>query len=424
MSVQFLIVVVTTAALVLIVRAALGASVARRALPVLLLAYGARLLVHVLVLRGSLIHYGGDNFWYEMKAVEVAAYWRNEGFQFVTAEQIPSLSFAAVPCNLFAIVVYLCGGPAPFACTGVVALIACLLCIVMYRFALIVGADERAAFLLLVVTAFMPAFLLHTSDTFKDGLNVLLVVSCLALAASNAQRFDVRRLLALGPLLWALWYVRPYMVAMCAVPLVLSSAVVRRSPLPRPLHIALIVSVLAALFVMSADGGPVEIMQGQLEYGQSEFARRANADGGSGVIFDDGGNAWNAIAPKLLYTLLAPFPWMGGSVVLQLGKVDMLVWYFILYSAFRGGRRLWRDDRAMLVILLLFIVPGLITYATTMANVGLIFRQRMPIVMVTSLLAAVAWSRTRPGRQRNGKDIATQESPDGIGGFASSNLRA
>ena len=31
-----------------------------------------------------------------------------------------------------------------------------------------------------------------------------------------------------------------------------------------------------------------------------------------------------------------------------------------------------------------------------MSNIGLMFRQRIPIVMVTSLLSAIAWTRTPP----------------------------
>lgn len=144
------------------------------------------------------------------------------------------------------------------------------------------------------------------------------------------------------------------------------------------------------------DGGAMETALGQLDFAQSEEARRSYASQGSGVLFDDSGNAWGSLIPKLLYTLLAPFPWSEGSATLQLGKIEMLIWYFMLYSAVRGARQLWRHDRRVLLILLLFIVPSTIAYATTVANVGLIFRQRIPIVMVTSLLSAVAWSRRRP----------------------------
>ncbi len=400
---EYIIVAAAATILVFLVQSSLDGHVARRALRVLLLAFVARLVIHVLVMR-SLLPYGGDNYTYEHRALEIVAYWKREGFQFVTSDQIPSLYSVAVPCNIFALIMYVCGGPALLACTSVIALMACALCIVMYRFARVIGADERSSFRLLVLMAFMPAFLLHTSDTFKDGFNVFLVVSCLALATSNVQRFDIRKVLLLAPLLWALWNVRPYMVFMCGLPLILGFVGARRA-LPF-CTLALLAGVLASLafFPGAAPNAAVETMQEQLELGQSEAVRLANAETGSGVVFDDGGNPWSAFAPKLVYTVLSPFPWMGGSVVLQLAKIETLVWYYLLFCAARGTRRLWVQDRRVLMLLLLFIVPCTIVYATTMSNIGLIFRQRMPIVMIVSLLSAVAWTRTpqRPGQAPSG----------------------
>ncbi|MEU4533867.1 hypothetical protein AB0G15_03265 [Streptosporangium sp. NPDC023825] len=373
---------------------------ASRAIPVLLLAFAARLVVHVLVMQPRLIEYGGDNRVYLAKAMEVAAYWRHEGFWFVTSDQIPSIYSMEVPCNLFGVIVYLCDGPATLACTAVLATLSGGLCVVMYRFALTVGADERAAFRLLVVVAFLPALLLHTSDTFKDGINAFLVVACLWLVVSNVRRFDVRKLVAVIPLLWALWHVRPYMVLMCAVPLVFGLSPVQRKLSVHSLIVSILVLIPILVLIAQADGGAsFTALQEQLDQGQSEMVRRSSAEGGSGVLFEDGGDAWGALVPKLFYTLLAPFPWMGGSLALQLGKVDTFLWYYLLYSALRGARRLWGHNRALLFALVLFVAPGTVAYATTMSNIGLIFRQRMPIMLVVSVLAAVAWTEAGRGER-------------------------
>ncbi|MFF4127303.1 hypothetical protein ACFYYP_27575 [Microbispora rosea] len=394
---EYIVVAAAVPALAVVVHAGLPGAVARRAFPVLLLAFLVRLLVHVFVTRGGVIEYGGDNLGYEARAMEIVAAWKREGLHFVTGEENPSLVGVALPCHIFAVVMYLCGGPASLACTAVVALVACALCVVMYRFARQLGADERAAFLLLVIMAFLPSFLLHTSDMYKDGFNAFLVVAALHAGVSIARRFETRRALVLGSLLWALWYVRPYMVFMLAIPLALSLLGVERGVSPRRLlAFGALLAGAASLFA-GVVGGPVETMMHQLDIGQSDAVREANGDGGSGVFFNDGGNAWNALGPKLVYTLFSPFPWSSGSLALQLGKIDVLIWYFLLYAAVRGSRILWRTDRRVLLILLLFIVPSTVAYATTVANIGLIFRQRMPIVMVVGLLAAVLWSRNSGG---------------------------
>jgi hypothetical protein len=393
--VEYLIIAAAAVTLVFLINMNLDSRAARRALPVLLVAFTVRLVIHVLVMRGNIIDYGGDNLHYELKALEIVEYWRREGFQYVTSDEIAGLHTVTVPCQIFAIVIYLCDGPASLACTAVVALAACALCIMMYKLARLIGADERAAFILLTVTAFMPAFLLHTSDTYKDGFNAFLVVACLGLGFSSVRNFDVRKLLLLGPLLWALWHVRPYMVFMCAVPLIFSVAIFKRALSPHGMLVFGAVLLSALLFI-----APLEAMQEQLEYGQSENVRRANALGSSGVLFEDSGRAWEALGLKLVYTLMAPFPWADGSLTLQLGKIDVLIWYYLFYSAVRGVRRLWRYDRGMVLILLMFIVPSTVVYATSMANIGLIFRQRIPIVMIVSLLSAVAWTRISREKQQ------------------------
>ncbi|MEO3857320.1 hypothetical protein [Acrocarpospora sp. B8E8] len=387
--VEFLVVMMMVVALFWLVRAALPLTVGRRALLILLGAFAVRLLVHVLVIRTDMLGYGGDHLSYEAWATDIAEYWSVHEFRFVTGNEMSRLHSVAVPCNLFALVIAFCGGPAPLACTAVVGFIACALCVVLFRAARLVGADEPAALRLLLIIAFLPSFLFHTSDTFKDGINAFLVIFCLYLAISNLYRFGALKLVLLALALVALWQVRPYMVFMCALPLAVGLVRARWA-------IAVGLAVAGAgLFVLRQL--PLEIMQEQLDRGQSELVRHANAVGGSGVVFADGGDPWALLGPKLLYTLFSPFPWADGSLVFQLGKIDTLVWYALLALAIVGARRLWRRDPRLLLILALFLIPATVAYATTMANVGLILRQRMPIVMVASLLAALAWTKLPAG---------------------------
>ncbi|WP_113701583.1 hypothetical protein [Nonomuraea lactucae] len=396
---EYIIVAAAAVSLMLLVRACFDTETAWRVFPVLAMAFLTRLVIHVLFLRSGSLGYGGDNLGYELTAMEIVDFWKSEGFQLVSTEEVNSLYSASVPCHVFALVIYACGGFAPLACTSLVALLACALCIVMYKFARLIGAEERPAFRLLVLVAFIPAFLVHTSDMFKDGFNAFLVVACLGLAASNVQRFDIRKVLLLAPLLWALWHVRPYMVFMCAIPLLLGIVNPRHVLSLRLVAISVAALVCAAVFVEDITASsPALMVTEELEHGQAENVRRSNASDDSGIEFDDGGNAWSNLAPKLLYTLLSPFPWMGGSMALQFGKLEALLLYYLLYCAGRGVRRLWHSDRRMLLLLLLFIVPGTIAYATTVANIGLIFRQRIPIVLIISLLSAVSWNRLPEGR--------------------------
>jgi hypothetical protein len=135
--------------------------------------------------------------------------------------------------------------------------------------------------------------------------------------------------------------------------------------------------------------------------------------GGSAITFDESSDSpWSAIGPKLIYTVFSPFPWMGGSIGLQLGKIDTLVWYYILFAAACAARLMWSRDRRTLLMLTLFLGGGFLAYAMTIANVGLIFRQRMPLVMVTTVLASVYWThRERLTRRRPDSPVAILARP-------------
>jgi hypothetical protein len=366
-------------------------------------AFAVRLFVHVVFLRSELLEYGGDNWNYEGLAYRIASDWRLTGIRFMTESDIPSLHGVAVPCNMFALLAFATNGePIPVAATAMIAVIAFILCLVIYKFSMLMGADDKSALRLFVITALGPSFVIHTSDMYKDGLNALLVVGALYIAVDVAKRFSPSKLVLLGPVLWMLWHVRPYMVLMCALPIVLGLIGLKRVLSVRGALVTMI-ALLVALVVLESGGerGAVDYAQETFDSATSQTVREANAEGNSGVTFDDGGKAWGALAPKLAYTLFSPFPWSSGTLVFQLGKLETFLWYYLLYSAVRGLGFLWKNSREELLLLAMFLVPATLAYATSMSNVGLIFRQRMPIVIVTSILSSVVWTHLPGGARAN-----------------------
>lgn len=398
---QFLIVAAFLGALVALVRINFDEVLAGKLLPYFVLGFVARLVVHVVALRSGLLEYGGDSTVYEDTAHMVAAMWRSNGISFVTDADLPILKSVAVPINIFALIEFICGGTATIACTAFVALVACSLCIVIFRFARLIGADDPSASRLLLITLFGPSFVIHTSDMYKDGINAFLVVTALYLAVRVAKELSIVRIIAILPLLWCLWYVRPYMVFMCALPLALAVIGLKRAL--SVWSVSLILLALVAGLVLSADQERPDALayaEEQFDRGSSVTTREDNAQGGSGVTFDDGGNAWGALGPKLVYTVLSPFPWSSGSVAFQLGKIETMLWYYLLYCALKGLPWYWKNDRETLLLIGLFVVPATLAYATSMSNIGLIFRQRMPITIMVSLLSAVVWTRAARDQSR------------------------
>jgi hypothetical protein len=194
-----------------------------------------------------------------------------------------------------------------------------------------------------------------------------------------------------------LWYVRHYLVFISVAPLLVGFVGLGKGSLARQIVLGVGMTLAAALAFNSSLGqNALGEMLGTFDHASDANIRQENQHGASGVAFDDGGRAFGAIHLKILYTLFSPFPWQGGSFAMQMGKLDTLVWYYLFSRLLRSSARLWRLDRSIFFMFLVFLVPLTIAYATTMANIGLILRQRFPIVFIGAMLGMLSWPAT-PG---------------------------
>jgi hypothetical protein len=149
------------------------------------------------------------------------------------------------------------------------------------------------------------------------------------------------------------------------------------------------------LIATQAADGALEFGMRTFDVATSENSLDWNARGGSGVEFS--GSPWITFPQKLIYTLLSPFPWdfRSTSIGFQVGKIDAIIWMFFMFRGIRGARRMWEDDRGTLLMFLVVLIPLTVAYATTMANIGLILRQRFPIVLLGSVLAVRGVPKSR-----------------------------
>ena len=278
-------------------------------------------------------------------------------------------------------------------CTALVAFCAALTCLNLYRLAVELGADDGMAFRVAAIVLFSPAFLFYTSDMYKDGLVLLLISGALGSAFRLVRRLSVLHVVLGALSLLGLWYVRFYLVFVTIVPLLVGLSGLGSKSVARPMFAA-VLGALAFLVIETTTGFFGEMTEtgnSAFALATSEAALEGNAAAGSGVSFGDGGAAFGSLGPKILYTLFAPFPWQSGSIGLQLGKIEVLLWYYLLYRAWKSGRRLWREEPVLLLMFLSFLLPSTIMYATIMTNIGLIVRERMAIVMIGSVLATLSW---------------------------------
>jgi hypothetical protein len=96
------------------------------------------------------------------------------------------------------------------------------------------------------------------------------------------------------------------------------------------------------------------------------------------------------------YFALGPAPWQLHNLRQVSALPDLLVWWFLLPSLWRGIREGWRRrGREVLVYLLpaLFVTVGL---ALLVANFGTVVRERMQVVILLIPLMGLGWSIRHP----------------------------
>ncbi len=361
----------------------------RLAIP-LLAGYVLRLIIQSFIRDVPLFSHGigGDYTAYESWAQVIAATWHHTGLHFITQSEVIEVGPTSLPPNLFALVIYLNDGLTRIGCTSTVAFAAAMSIFNIYTLSLQFGAREKDALLVAMLLYFNPTFVFYTSDMFKDGLVVCFTIGALASAIRLSFKLSALHAIIGLACIFALWYVRFYLVFVTVAPLLVGSIGMGSKSVVRPLLVALALGASTIALVAFTD-----ILQLASQRASDTFQTatgimvQANAaSGGSSVAFDDGGSPFGALGAKLAYMLFSPFPWASGSFGFHVGKLDCVLWYYLLYRAVRGVRL---ANPRLVIALATFIVPCTFMYAMSMANVGLIVRQRLVVVFATAVLAAL-----------------------------------
>jgi hypothetical protein len=371
----------------------------------LVVTFASRLLLHWVVRNVAFFSHGlgGDAITYEYFAQWIAEHWTVHGFKFLTAADNDVMGTASLPPNMFAAIVYLNGGqPAPVGCTALVALAICLAALNFFKLAIELGARRGLATNVTIVLFSSPALIFYTADMYKDGLVLMFVLGAVASAIRVSRKFSLLHM-AIGLMcLFALWFVRFYLVFLASLPVLVGYMGFGSKGYLRPFLSLLGLTLVLGVLIQSQQGNELRTtIDGTFTVATDKAAIDGNALGGSAVQL---GMGIGSLPIRLIYTLFSPFPWMGGTMGLQLGKIDTLLFWYFLYRAAIATRKLLRSDRSTLVSLLVFIVPCTVAYAFTMANMGLMLRQRLPIVVMVALLATLSWpSREEVARAREAR---------------------
>jgi hypothetical protein len=269
-----------------------------------------------------------------------------------------------------------------------------------------------------LVVALLPAQVVFTSTTLKDS-GIWAGISTLALVAAIAGRSSGRRLALLGlaaaALLVYLGGMRyPTMVIAgwsLAIALLFSAGAWRLRLARAGGAAALALAIPWAAFGLGP-GGIDDVLHAHppsyLRAVNAEQARARivaplapgvphRARGADEVSFS--GADVTHIPAGVSAVLLEPFPWQsGGSLALNLARIESVLWYAILALAVLGVTRLRRLDLRVMAFPLLAGGLALLMYALTEGALGTAYRHRGELVYVVAILAAYGAAWLRAGR--------------------------
>jgi hypothetical protein len=258
---------------------------------------------------------------------------------------------------------------------------------------------RRAGYL----TALLPSLVLWQVLLLKDGISLLGAVLTLACFLMLRERFRAWLLapLTLGVVLVGV--TRPYEVlflaAACGSSLIIGDGARRFFQSVAALSV---VTVMAVLVLRQTWSVPLEFDSQSLV--DQIMRTRAGLAAGTGsamphdivdVASPGGMLLWAPIG--LFYFFMAPIPFTGGSAISLATSPEMLVWYALLPSIWKGLRQALRRHRRQTLPLLVFLLVSSMSWSMLVTNVGTLYRFRGQVVFVPLILLAIRWSsRQRP----------------------------
>lgn len=379
---------------------------------ILLAGYGLRVIVSLFVRDLPLFQYGtgGDFTHYEVLGTWVSELWQRD-FHYVTQADIPEIGPTSLPPNLFALVFAVNGGPTPLGATAIVALLAVLTIYMLYRTAVELGSDPVIAERIATLLLFSPAFFMYTSDCYKEGLVLFFVVLGLRSSLRLSAEWSTADAIFGAIATLGLFNVRFYLVFVTLSPLAVGLLGSGRSILRTITASLAVAGGSIAMFTFSpAVRDATNVVSMAFDTGATQIDFTAP---GSLVAFGDAADPFSQIGLKIVYTLFAPFPWQGGSIGFQIGKLESILGYYLIYRSCISMRRLWSEDRLRLFMFLVFLVPTTVMYAASIYNIGLIVRERMPIMLVFGLLATLGFPAAKTASDEEGVEGGEGDPGDG-----------
>jgi hypothetical protein len=286
--------------------------------------------------------------------------------------------------------IYLLFGPYPLIPKLINCLIGALIVPAVFDLALRMGASAWAALRAATFATWFPSLVLWSALNIRDAWIVLLIVLICRESLILQDRPNPTSLFVLATAILAIVQFRDYILFAVTGPMVVSFLARNSRNMGRNLVLGAIAAVLV-IYADQAAGANRKLRTFDLE--EIQDIRYWNTVGASSQ-FEQADISTPAKAalflPKgLAYFLLAPFPWMLGSIRQVLAVPETLFFYSLFLPIYRGVRNLIRHHLGSSLMALLITAGLTLGYALGEGNAGTAYRHRAQLLSFFLIFAAI-----------------------------------
>ena len=326
---------------------------------------------------------------YEANAIAMARYWQGLGPPLIRSwEGLHNYGYyyvGGVLCYLF--------GPYRLNLSVWNALFGALTIVILYRMTAILfhrAVALRAAQLF----AFMPSMITWSAVAIKDPVMVLLVASSLYFYILLRRRWSFFLALLLTAAITGTFFIRFYVTYFLIIAVIATVLLGRRREGIAPWRNLLFLILFTLIVVLSGVGSNMSdgLSSFNLDYAvnfRNGMASTANSGFGRDIDYRTPGGLAVGLPLGLAVLFMGPFPWQMRSALPLLTLPEMIVWWSLLPSLWRGLRFAVNHAFLRASPVLVFCITLSITYAITLGNVGAAVRQRAQIFVFLFIFVAL-----------------------------------
>jgi hypothetical protein len=307
-------------------------------------------------------------------------------------QEVPMVTSAVLPVGPGVYIVaalYYVIGPYPLVPKLLNCLIGALTIPVAYDLALRMGASVPAAVRAAKLVTWFPSLVLWSALNIRDAWIILLIALMCRQAVILQSRFSAGALAGLAGGLLALVQFRAYLLFAIGAPILVSFLAQRSRHVFRNLVVG---SVVAAAVIYADQAAGASRKARFLDFEELQEIRYWNTVGASSQFeqadISTPGKALLFLPKGLALFLLAPFPWMLGSIRQALALPETLCFYWLIPWMIRGIRRLIRDHLGASLPALLITAGLTLGYSLGEGNAGTAYRHRAQILSFFLIFAA------------------------------------